>query len=144
MSVASIVEQCGLSERAVESARAGTPPSKKRSRDRLASIAGAHARERLREQDIKPQRRDLAVCAIYNDERDNLGTRLCRARDCAQPLTGRQKEWCSEACRKRATRAANARPAPRGQGSGQTGRAAKQNRRLDRAVIVCDSEQQAM
>jgi hypothetical protein len=109
--VAKIVGLSGLSERSIESARAGTPPSKKQSRDRLAEIAADYARERLRERGIEPQRRDLAACAHYNDERANFETRGCG--HCGKPLTEQQKEWCSEACRKRAARAANARPAPK-------------------------------
>lgn len=107
--VATIVELSGLSPMTVKNARAGRPPAKRQHRDRLASIAAEYAREHLRSHGIEPQRRDLAACALYNDERDNFGARHCRC-GCGEQLIGQQKEWYSEACRKRAARAANTQP----------------------------------
>ena len=104
---AGVKKETGLSERTIRRARKGNVAPHPSTRAKLTMCAARHARRRLRAAGIKPPATDdLAALAAYLQHQQNRHdpAEIIRCNGCRKPLTGQQRRWCSDACRKRAGR----------------------------------------
>lgn len=124
LSVKQIAAETGLSERVVEKARAGASIHKT-TREKLTEYTARYAQARLREAGIKPPRDPHTALAAYVDQpgttrpssERGASPRRCLLPGCEQPLTGRQRKWCSDAHRQQAGRTLGASSSGRQLGS---------------------------
>jgi hypothetical protein len=104
---AGVKRETGLSERTIRRARKGDAAPHPSTRAKLTMCAARYARRRLRAAGIKPPATDdLAALAAYLQHQQNRHdpTEITRCNGCRKPLAGRQRRWCSDACRKRTGR----------------------------------------
>jgi transcriptional regulator with XRE-family HTH domain len=104
-----LMEKAGVSERAFAYWLSGDRDPRPERLAALASVIAESARGKLLQADpfgTAPKVDEDAIAAFLDLPEPE---RRCRGPECGRRLVGRQRDWCSEACRKRAERSEQAR-----------------------------------